>query len=616
MARSAVLKFLVPVWGAPYIEQFCETSLRTLLAPGNLPYVNSHFDLEIVFLTDEHGKELLQENSYYLCLENTFKVGYIDISDLLPGGNIYMSLTFAYGRAIQAFLNKVNDVTFVFFNSDFFLSNNSLQSLVREINSGAKVVYAPSLRVSSEYFLPRVLDGVLSSDETIGLDSKSLANISFDTLHPTTLSKFLSQDFIHATSYNQLYWRVDNKTVVGRAYLMFMLAISPTNKIFEVNSYCDYGFVPSLAPNSKVAVLADSDDFLMIELQDLRHEFNSISFGKYKIRNISEDLGVWTTRDHRNNAGELFIIKGGALPSSLDTSLKRFDKVHTQIVKHMRTTPASSLNHPYWNSPYQKWISERTNSVFQTTVVPVDEKFFLSFYHKVLFFLHKFFSQPIKPPIINPNWFEFRMLNRELFSLNTATLVLVPFDVPPREQSFFGQNIFFCNYVSNILDLTPMEQDEVFKSFSSNHEKVVFFGANEGSWDIIEKLAKHIDAKNTFSELVFIFSNYLDLNLSKNANISLTPNFLNRLNLFFVKHEVRVSTTKKWGLQRLATLQSRIARRGFPNAIREIPKLASIAGFWLILSSLVAVLNVLIYFRLLPRGSVVDVLQIRVVKDF
>jgi hypothetical protein len=616
MTSSDVLKFLVPVWGAPYIEQFCETSLRTLLAPGNLPYVNSHFDLEIVFLTDDHGKGLLQENSYFLPLKNKFRVTYIDISDLLPGGNIYMSLTFAYGRAVQAYLNKVNDVTFVFFNSDFFLSNNSLRSLVRELKSEARVVYAPSLRVSSEYFLPKVLYGVSSSREVINLDSKNLANISLSTLHPTTLSKFLSQDFMHAATYNQLYWRVDTNTVAGRAYLMFMLAIRPTTKNFEVSSYCDYGFVPSLAPDSKAAVLADSDDFLMIELQDLNHEFNSINFGKYKIRNISQDLGVWTTSDHRNNAKELFLIKGGATPSSLEASLKRFDKLHGRIVKRMRATAASSLNHPYWNSPYQKWVSKRTNSVFQPTEVQSEEIFFLTFYHKVLFLLHRFFAQSIKPPIMNPNWFEYRMLNRELSGTDRSTIVFVPFDVPAREQSFFGHNIFFYNYVSKILNLTPMAQDEVLNSLLFNYEKVVLFGTDANNWDIVETLAQHIGRKNTFSELVLIFSNFLGTSLSGATNISLTPNFLNQLNLFFVKYEVRTSTTKKWGLKKLATLQSRIARRGFPNAKREIPKVAGIAGIWLVLSSFVTALNFLICFRLLPRGTEVDVLRIRIVKDF
>ena len=51
------INVLLPVWGYPFVRQFLEVSLPTLLAPGNLPALAKALPCTFILMTSEEDAE-------------------------------------------------------------------------------------------------------------------------------------------------------------------------------------------------------------------------------------------------------------------------------------------------------------------------------------------------------------------------------------------------------------------------------------------------------------------------------------------------------------------------------------------------------------------------------
>ena len=55
--------------------------------------------------------------------------------------------------------------------------------------------------------------------------------------------------------------------MVGRFFLMHMIAIRPETSDFIIAAPSDYSLVPELCPSGKVVRMTDSDDYFVVECQ-------------------------------------------------------------------------------------------------------------------------------------------------------------------------------------------------------------------------------------------------------------------------------------------------------------------------------------------------------------
>src|SRR5262245_65641802 len=83
--RPAVV-FLVPVWGERFITQFLDLSLRTLLAPGNMPAVSDSCDCTFRILTASGEDRHFRGHPAFKTLSRYCAVEFIDIDDLVHRG--------------------------------------------------------------------------------------------------------------------------------------------------------------------------------------------------------------------------------------------------------------------------------------------------------------------------------------------------------------------------------------------------------------------------------------------------------------------------------------------------------------------------------------------------
>jgi len=358
MAELQRVKFLTVIWGARYVEEFTRVSLPSFLAPGNLPHLAAETDLEILVMTSAASVPVFGEQPMFQHLQKLCRVRFILIDDLIASGVYGVTLTLAYARGIQDSGADQTRTHFVFMNADFVLADGALVTLLKALRAGHRCIMAPSLRATSETTLPR-LAAAAGPDGTLALPPRQMVRLAFDNLHPTVVGKAVTQGFVTCDTHNQVYWQVDDTTLLARHYLIFMLAITPEVPLGAINSYCDYGFVPEMVPSGEFSVLGDSDDFFMLELQPLAQERQFIRLGSSTIPAIADELSFWTTAEHRRFAEAEVVFRTADPPPGLDAARQGLAGFMGRLQGRLRQPPVSHVGHDYWVMGVDAWANQR-----------------------------------------------------------------------------------------------------------------------------------------------------------------------------------------------------------------------------------------------------------------
>ena len=370
MNERLKVKFLTVIWGARYIEEFSRVSLPSYLAPGNLPFVARETNLEIVIMTSKDSLKTFAEMQIFERLKAVCPVRFIFIDDLITTGVYGVTLTLAYARGIRDSGAEQTNTHFIFMNSDFVLADGSLATVVRRLKEGQRCIMAPSLRASSETALPVLYNAVDQSIGTLTRAPRELVKLAFDNLHPTVIAKTVTQDFISCITHNQIYWQVDENTLLGRYHLIFMLAIKPEVPLAPVNSYCDYGFVPEMIPSGQFSVLSDLDEFFMLELQSREQEGFMLRSGTLSPGEIAEELLMWVTGEHRKFAEHDIVFHSDDLPPALQGVRSKAAAFVAELHGLMGHEHLTHVRHAYWTSGVQAWAMLKYAAASDTPQLP------------------------------------------------------------------------------------------------------------------------------------------------------------------------------------------------------------------------------------------------------
>src|SRR6202035_4675069 len=152
----------------------------------------------------------------------------------------------------------------------------------------------------------------------------------------------------HNSHSNRLFWRVDADTMVGRFYLMHMLCVRPENIDFVIGASCDYSFVPEMCPSGNIAVMTDSDDYLVVELQRRDYEWENLRPGPVVAAELAQSLAEWTTDYHRRNVAQTVVFHAADRPADLAQFLARSDAFVEDVRQSLVAPPLDHRLHPYW----------------------------------------------------------------------------------------------------------------------------------------------------------------------------------------------------------------------------------------------------------------------------
>jgi len=347
-AAPTAAQVLLPVWGYEFARQFLDRSLPTLLAPGNLPAVAAALPTEFVFLTSMKDETMIREHPAYRRLSNVCAVRFEVIDDLVMDGNHTTTVTLAYARAVRRAGPAMLDTCFFFLVSDYLIADGSLGSVIARMQAGASAVQVGNFQVVEEEATEWLRKQFDSRAETVVLPPRELMRWALTCMHPATAANTVNYPICHNTHTNRLFWRVGEGTLIGRFFLMHMICIRPEIADFVIGASCDYSFVPEMCPSGNVVTLADSDEYLAIEVQPRAHESHFLACGPADPKEIAASLSEWTTARHRQNAQQTIVFHAEELPPALPEAVAEANRFVGEISQGLSAKPLPHRNHPYW----------------------------------------------------------------------------------------------------------------------------------------------------------------------------------------------------------------------------------------------------------------------------
>src|SRR5205085_1445457 len=233
--------------------------------------------------------------------------------------------------------------------SDYIVADGSLAHVLARIRAGASAVLVGNFQVTAEEATSWLRERVARGPGAIAFPSRELMRWALAHLHPATVANIVNSSISHNAHTNRLFWRVDDDTLLGRFYLMHKIAIHPEVSDFSIGASWDYSFVPEMCPSGNVAVVVDSDEYLVVEMQPRAHEAGFLLPGPLKPAALAKSLGEWTTAQHRQNIKHSLVYHAGELPAALAGMVAAADAYVEEVARRLRRRPQPSYGHPYWH---------------------------------------------------------------------------------------------------------------------------------------------------------------------------------------------------------------------------------------------------------------------------
>jgi hypothetical protein len=344
----AAIKLILPVWGYKYVRKFLETSLPTMLAPGNVPALASALDCEFIILTSEDDKDFIADHPAFQYLSSLCPTSIRLIDHLITDGNHSTTITLAYTEVVRSVGPAMVDTCFFFLVSDYLVADGSLRNALDRMCRGASAVVVGNFQVDEEEASPWLRNALKAAGRSLSLSPRELMRWALSHLHPATIANIVNVPLSHNSHTNRLFWRVDGTTVVGRFYLKHMICVRPELTDFHVEASCDYSFVPEMCPSGNVEAITDSDEYLVIEMQPRRHESAFLRPGPLRPKVLARSLAEWTTTTHRANAHSTLIFHAEDIPPRIDARIAEADAFVKKVEGSIRRKPQPHRGHPYW----------------------------------------------------------------------------------------------------------------------------------------------------------------------------------------------------------------------------------------------------------------------------
>jgi len=347
------VRLITMAWGERYIRELLAITLPAILAPNNLPALAASLDCELVILTEEAWCKRLQSLPVFARLAQFCTIDLRPIDDLISTPDSYgMALTYALFRGFADLGPAMVDIPLIFFNADFVLADGSLRTVGEKILAGERLILAPSYCVVAESVTPWLVSKQDQMSGSIAIPSRELAATALRNRHNTIRGKTVNQQLFSVEWMDQFYWLVDEQTMLAHQMPFAVVSMRPERVVAEMRTFWDYGIISEACPNTPRCVLADSDDFLMIELRAADTARGQLSLGWPEPEQIAEKAASFVTKDPIELARYTLVLHSGDLPSQIDDAKAQLDAFVDRVLAALPTEPTPWINHPIWAYHY------------------------------------------------------------------------------------------------------------------------------------------------------------------------------------------------------------------------------------------------------------------------
>jgi hypothetical protein len=289
------------------------------------------------------------------------RVQFVLMDELFPprGTTSYgVPLTLAYAKGILDLGDSAVGTYIMFMNADCVIASGSLKSIVPRIHDGYTIITVSSVRAIDGR--PRaVLEQHIDSETGIlSIQPRAMMRLANEHLHSTVTGRIVN-DYrpVDSTYYHQIYWRISDDCLAARSFLLQALCFRVERVSQKVICSVDYGFLTEFCPNGRFCVISDSDEFLMMELQERDSESHWLRVAPHTRtlggrlarlrREITFHAATWTTADQRRCASSTIYFHESDLPADLDQHVAPFNRFVDRILASL-PPPVSHVSHFQW----------------------------------------------------------------------------------------------------------------------------------------------------------------------------------------------------------------------------------------------------------------------------
>ena len=361
--RPLQVDILMLAWGAQAAEQALTLCIATLLSPRNLPTAAVGWETTIVFLSRKADREQIEDHPIAKRIAAYARLIVVPIDDLLAAGNdgnYGLTITLALARGILRRGPQMTGVYFILMAADFILADGALAALAEEMKRGHSAVFAPSWRANAEEVGP-LLEIWREGDGIMTIPPRPLAELALQHLHPTVLAGLRNLGQLNTFHHNQFYWSVDERTLISRQLLMHLFCIRPEIVLDGIDYFFDYGLFETACPTQDHVVLADSDQFMALELQSRNSERNRLRVGSERMEDIVADIQSWTTSVHRKLGTYTCVLHSGDAADKVGVVTRQAASFMGDLLGQLGA-PLSPRNHPYWGGALAFWVMKRKSA--------------------------------------------------------------------------------------------------------------------------------------------------------------------------------------------------------------------------------------------------------------
>ena len=345
-------RLITVAWGDRYVAELFDFTLAAALAPGNLPALVGLLDCEVVILTEEARFDAARRHPVFRALERLCPVELRPVDEFITRPDAYgMALTYSLFRGFEDLGPDMVNVQLIFLNSDFILADGSLMTVATKIIAGERLILAPSYCVVGEVVGPELARQRDADTWVLAVPPRELAALGIRNRHNTIRGKTVNQRLFSMEWIDQFYWLVDQQTILGRQMPIAVVSMRPERVLTEMVTFWDYGIISEACPNTPRCVIADSDDFLMIELRSADTARDQIRLGWPSPKEIARRLYRFTTADPIELARHTLILHSDQIPSDSADAEAKLDAFVATVLSDLKQ-PIDYCDHYIWKYHY------------------------------------------------------------------------------------------------------------------------------------------------------------------------------------------------------------------------------------------------------------------------
>lgn len=340
------VRLISMAWGRSYVDSYLEHTLRSILAPGNLPSLAEHFDCEAVFVTLVEDFDYVRSHEAVIELQRICPFRLVEIDDLIsPWYGVTLTHAFMRGHEDIA-PDDLKKTYLLFLNADFILADGCYKNLIPHMQAGERMLFSPSYCVEADKVEPILADH-RKDNPALAMSHRQMANVALTHRHNTIRCKTVNGEK-RLKYIDQFYFEVDDTCLLARQMPIAIVALKPEVALDEPTTFWDYGIFYDYCPDSQPVILGDSDEFVMIELRDHDISKDQISDGWPSQQVIADQLSTFIS-DYMVDFGKYpLVLHYNDIPSDANAHMQSFDTYVADVLNRVRSH--SYNDHFMWHA--------------------------------------------------------------------------------------------------------------------------------------------------------------------------------------------------------------------------------------------------------------------------